>query len=239
MKVLANLLRYCLPWDRIPSDVGGCVDLDLGVWLSERMIKEDRMIGHTPGTLSRQSNGIGDLLARLQRQSEQSQTTSQQAINPAGFQSMPTMPRPDQATSERSNDQVCNAASQLLRGIAQSAGNNDHEIMKPPAEASTNSSGKKSSKKRDKDKDKTPAKANASIAKSGRKSDPRMDRAVEAKLADPSISLVDALRAGGFDIPSTCDGSTPQYVVVDGDNVKITQRKNQLLRRLRSVKAGS
>jgi hypothetical protein len=239
MKVLANLLRYCLPWDRIPSDVGGCVDLDLGVWLSERMIKEDRMIGPTPGTLSRQSNGIGDLLARLQRQSEQSQTTSQQAINPAGFQSMPTMPRPDQATSERSNDQVCNAASQLLRGIAQSAGNNDHEIMKPPAEASTNSSGKKSSKKRDKDKDKTPAKANASIAKSGRKSDPRMDRAVEAKLADPSISLVDALRAGGFDIPSTSDGSTPQYVVVDGDNVKITQRKNQLLRRLRSVKAGS
>lgn len=51
------------------------------------------------------------------------------------------------------------------------------------------------------------------------------------------MSLLDALRAGGFDIPTANDNSsTPQYLVVDGDNVKITQRKNQLLRRLRTAK---
>ena len=59
---------------------------------------------------------------------------------------------------------------------------------------------------------------------------------MEAKFADPALPLIDALRAGGFDIPAS-NGVSPQYVVVDGDNVKITQRKNQLLRRLRTAKA--
>ena len=76
------------------------------------------------------------------------------------------------------------------------------------------------------------------IVKSGRKSDPRMDRAVEAKLADPSLPLLDALREGGFVFPSLDDSATPQYTVVDSDNVKITQRKNQLLRRVRTAKKG-
>ena len=74
------------------------------------------------------------------------------------------------------------------------------------------------------------------IVKSGRKSDPRMDYAVQAKLDDPSLPLLDALRQGGFIFPALDDASTPQYTVVDSDNVKITQRKNQLLRRIRTAK---
>ena len=63
-----------------------------------------------------------------------------------------------------------------------------------------------------------------------------MDRAVQAKLDDPSISLLDALKVGGFQFPCLDDSSTPLYSVVDADNVKITQRKNQLLRRIRMAK---
>eukprot|EP01083_Nonionella_stella_P227298 806577_1 len=74
------------------------------------------------------------------------------------------------------------------------------------------------------------------VVKSGRKSDPRMDKAVQAKLDDPSLPLLDALREGGFIFPAIDDSSTPQYAVVDSDNVKITQRKNQLLRRIRTAK---
>ena len=89
------------------------------------------------------------------------------------------------------------------------------------------------------DKSKLPAKGPKPIIKSGRKSDPRMDAAVEAKMNDPDLSLVDALRRGGFVFPNIDDTNAPQYTVVDSDNVKITQRKNQLLRRLRSMKKKS
>jgi len=90
--------------------------------------------------------------------------------------------------------------------------------------------------KRDDNTKQSAAKGPKSIIKSGRKSDPRMDAAVEAKINDPDLSLVDALRQGGFVFPNIDDTNAPQYTVVDSDNVKITQRKNQLLRRLRSMK---
>ena len=62
----------------------------------------------------------------------------------------------------------------------------------------------------------------------GRKGDPRMHKAVTARLADPKLSLVDALRAGGFDIPLDAEG---EHIMIDG--VTLSQRKNQLSRRLR------
>ncbi|GAX16748.1 hypothetical protein FisN_21Hh194 [Fistulifera solaris] len=66
------------------------------------------------------------------------------------------------------------------------------------------------------------------IAKTGRKGDPRMHRAVAARLANPNLSLFQALKEGGFDYADDEDGSC-----LDGDNVKLGQRKNQLSRRVR------
>ena len=63
----------------------------------------------------------------------------------------------------------------------------------------------------------------------GNKGDPRMNRSVEARLKDPGMSLLDALRAGGFTFP---DGPL-NGTAVDSDNVQLGQRKNQLNRRLR------
>lgn len=68
----------------------------------------------------------------------------------------------------------------------------------------------------------------SSLTKTGRKGDPRMHRAVAARLANPSMSLFEALKEGGFDYPDDEDGSC-----LDGDNVKLGQRKNQLSRRVR------
>jgi hypothetical protein len=237
MKVLANLLRYCLPWDRIPSDVGGCVDLDFGKWLSERMIKEDIMGSFPLGSTT--SQGMGNLLAQLQGQYMAAQMV--QAAPAAGGlgSNMPALPMPDQATSEGANPPF-GGHNQLFLNLTN---NSQHQDLQQSAMSafphsdvpSLPSMGSAESSKK-KEKGPAPAKGKPSTAKSGRKSDPRMDRAVEAKLADPSMSLLDALRAGGFEIPSSGSSSTPQYVVVDGDNVKITQRKNQLLRRLRTAK---
>mmetsp|Transcript_8047 Transcript_8047/g.11674 ORF Transcript_8047/g.11674 Transcript_8047/m.11674 type:complete len:472 (-) Transcript_8047:11-1426(-) len=70
-------------------------------------------------------------------------------------------------------------------------------------------------------------------SKLGRKGDPRMHRAVAARLANPELSLLDALREGGFGIPMNGNSDT---MVVDFDGVTLGQRKNQLSRRLRLAK---
>mmetsp|Transcript_32927 Transcript_32927/g.71113 ORF Transcript_32927/g.71113 Transcript_32927/m.71113 type:complete len:862 (-) Transcript_32927:154-2739(-) len=70
-------------------------------------------------------------------------------------------------------------------------------------------------------------------------SDPRMDRAVDARWADPALSTEEALRIGGFEFPLLSDmerKGVTQKDVMDGDGVSVTQRKNNLLRRLRQRK---
>lgn len=62
----------------------------------------------------------------------------------------------------------------------------------------------------------------------GRKGDPRMHNAVNARLDDPNISLFHALKLGGFNYLDDIDGKA-----VDEENVTLAQRKNQLSRRLR------
>eukprot|EP00565_Helicotheca_tamesis_P005702 CAMPEP_0185725522 /NCGR_PEP_ID=MMETSP1171-20130828/1763_1 /TAXON_ID=374046 /ORGANISM="Helicotheca tamensis, Strain CCMP826" /LENGTH=192 /DNA_ID=CAMNT_0028393667 /DNA_START=33 /DNA_END=608 /DNA_ORIENTATION=- len=69
-------------------------------------------------------------------------------------------------------------------------------------------------------------------SKLGRKGDPRMHRAVAARQADPTMSLLDALRAGGFEFPDLENGGGDDKVL-DADSVQLCQRKNQLSRRLR------
>jgi hypothetical protein len=70
----------------------------------------------------------------------------------------------------------------------------------------------------------------------GRRGDPRMNRAVAARLANPNLSLLDALIEGGFTFPNGTDSSRND---VDSDNVHVAQRKNQLSRRLRHHKRKS
>eukprot|EP00531_Pseudo-nitzschia_arenysensis_P020823 CAMPEP_0116147434 /NCGR_PEP_ID=MMETSP0329-20121206/17752_1 /TAXON_ID=697910 /ORGANISM="Pseudo-nitzschia arenysensis, Strain B593" /LENGTH=576 /DNA_ID=CAMNT_0003643361 /DNA_START=193 /DNA_END=1920 /DNA_ORIENTATION=- len=65
-------------------------------------------------------------------------------------------------------------------------------------------------------------------SKLGRKGDPRMHKAVAARLANPSLSLYEALCIGGFDYCENDDKS-----VTDEKKVTLGQRKNQLSRRLR------
>jgi hypothetical protein len=67
--------------------------------------------------------------------------------------------------------------------------------------------------------------------KSGRKGDPRMHRAVSARLANPRLSLFEALLAGGFEYAADDDSQA-----LDSDQVTLGQRKNQLSRRLRMAR---
>lgn len=64
----------------------------------------------------------------------------------------------------------------------------------------------------------------------GRKGDPRMHKAVAARIANPSLSPYEALRAGGFEYHGDDSSS------LDFENIMLSQRKNQLSRRLRLAK---
>lgn len=69
----------------------------------------------------------------------------------------------------------------------------------------------------------------------GRRGDARMHRAVGAKIADPSLSLFEALIKGGFSFPPEAERTgISDSSLVDSDNVLLSQRKNQLSRRIRN-----
>eukprot|EP00548_Thalassiothrix_antarctica_P008977 CAMPEP_0194136356 /NCGR_PEP_ID=MMETSP0152-20130528/6382_1 /TAXON_ID=1049557 /ORGANISM="Thalassiothrix antarctica, Strain L6-D1" /LENGTH=517 /DNA_ID=CAMNT_0038832973 /DNA_START=76 /DNA_END=1629 /DNA_ORIENTATION=+ len=78
----------------------------------------------------------------------------------------------------------------------------------------------------------TPKDSNCT-SKLGRKGDPRMHRAVAARLSNPEMPLVDALKEGGFHFPNS---DTNDTTIADSDGVTLGQRKNQLSRRLRLAK---
>lgn len=81
---------------------------------------------------------------------------------------------------------------------------------------------------------KNPTASNTNL---GRRGDARMHRAVAARLDDPSLSLLEALIAGGFSFPQGTERSgVSDRNVYDSDNVLLCQRKNQLSRRLRLAK---
>lgn len=67
----------------------------------------------------------------------------------------------------------------------------------------------------------------------GRRGDPRMHRAVIARLHNPDMSLLDALLTGGFEFPNLDSPGKSDRNIIDKDNVFLCQRKNQLSRRLR------
>ena len=67
--------------------------------------------------------------------------------------------------------------------------------------------------------------SNSNNDSSGRsRGDDRMKRACDARIADPSLTLLGALKIGGFVFPQ--DQPTREDCDVDG--VRLRQRKNQL-----------
>jgi len=62
----------------------------------------------------------------------------------------------------------------------------------------------------------------------GRRGDPRMTKALDTKLANPEMDSIAALRAGGYEYSLKAPDDT-----LDSDGITLSQRRNQLARRLR------
>uniref|UniRef100_A0A7R9W0J9 CRAL-TRIO domain-containing protein n=1 Tax=Pseudictyota dubia TaxID=2749911 RepID=A0A7R9W0J9_9STRA len=66
--------------------------------------------------------------------------------------------------------------------------------------------------------------------------DPRMTRAVQAKVESPKMSLLDALISGGYDYQRTKPNRHTDKDIRDSEGVLLYQRKNHLCRRLRDMR---
>ena len=158
--------------------------MDFEQWLSERMQKEV-------------SGGKGSQKPAANSTSSASSIATLQAggpdvsANSMGLRSM--LMNPDQ-TQSLGSDSMQNGQV----GLA-----NVNPFMVNLSSSSTNASAGSDDKS-------SVVKGPKLVVKSGRKSDPRMDRAVQLKLDDPSLPLLDALRQGGFVFPNLSDTGTPQ-----------------------------
>mmetsp|Transcript_6898 Transcript_6898/g.19362 ORF Transcript_6898/g.19362 Transcript_6898/m.19362 type:complete len:533 (+) Transcript_6898:519-2117(+) len=74
--------------------------------------------------------------------------------------------------------------------------------------------------------------------KVGRRGDPRMHEAVRYRLTHPKCTLLDALVHGGFLFPPLHLANVSDRFVRDANGVTLSQRKNQLMRRLRVIEKG-
>ena len=70
----------------------------------------------------------------------------------------------------------------------------------------------------------------------GRHGDPRMNAAVQAKLENPDLPLLDALATGGFVFKDINKPGVKSSEAKDAAGVSVYQRRNQLLRRLRKLR---
>ena len=70
----------------------------------------------------------------------------------------------------------------------------------------------------------------------GRTGDKRMNSAVDAKRLNPNMTHLDAILAGGFVFPNMYAPGVKLGDAKDLDGVSVNQRKNQLMRRLRTEK---
>merc|ERR1712071_237474 len=73
----------------------------------------------------------------------------------------------------------------------------------------------------------------------GRHGDPRMRRAVQARVDNPAMSLLAALVTGGFVFPDLENSNLKMSEVKDTEGVSVYQRRNQLIRRIRLAKKGN
>jgi hypothetical protein len=123
-----------------------------------------------------------------------------------------------------------------IRGLARPLiYSEDDAIQQAIASIPSAGTGDAKSTKKSKKKSKSNGKKSGD-GKGGRQSDPRMIAAINAKMNDNSLPLREALEVGGFEFPPI-EGRCAAATVLDSDGVSLAQRKNQLSRRLRQIKA--
>lgn len=205
--VLECLSEHGMCADRIPTALGGTVELDYSKWISDRREFEGVSAGKVTSFFP-EADRLESSDAVMEDVTAQGSTKAAElasptlAIAPHPVTKKPKA-KPRKRTAAASSSSAATAPSPLL----------------PESGASKSSTA-----------------AVVKAKRPGRKGDDRMHRAVTLKIEQPDMSLVAALQSGGFTFDGLNENGKPHHEVFDQDHVSLMQRKNQLLRRIRMEK---
>ncbi|KAL9178851.1 hypothetical protein ACHAXT_003982 [Thalassiosira profunda] len=213
--VLEALSQHGLSRECVPKELGGTL-----VFCAEAFVKERLAIeGGTRG--SDEDGGKASPLVREGEVTPSPPAWSSDEVNKIlALQQCKTECQAE--TAGPTNDQLvpCSCASATKVPSQPEGDATKTTTQKKPAPQKTSNKGQPKSAKKGR----------------GRPGDPRMERAMEAKKGDPSLTLVAALVAGGFVFPDLDAPGGKVGDVVDSDGIKLYQRRNHLLRRIRLAK---
>jgi len=181
-QVLVSLACYCLPRDRVPSELGGGLVLDMNQWTHNRLEMEN---------------------ARESKSNSMSPAAASSSVG-AAISSAP----------EAVNNVSASLAAKTLRTDEDA----HHNSFASDAAASASAAFER--------------KGRGEGGGRGIQSDPRMTKAIILKEANAAMSLYDALVAGGFAFSQ----NSKRNDMIDADGITLTQRKNNLCRRIRRRK---
>mmetsp|Transcript_41948 Transcript_41948/g.75584 ORF Transcript_41948/g.75584 Transcript_41948/m.75584 type:complete len:504 (-) Transcript_41948:132-1643(-) len=227
--VLQCMADYLLPADRLPTELGGRVELDYTKWISDRKLLDgkDALIASTPCPVAARQESLDKVMEdapKSPKGSAKGKKSSAVAARPV--QSGAATARSTKAAAAAAAAPPSNTKKRPKSRSAAAA----PSPPVPEAAASSTAGAAKSSSTGD------AAGAAGKTRRPGRKGDARMHRAVTLKIEQPEMSLVEALQEGGFNFDGLNEKGRPHHEVFDQDSVSLMQRKNQLLRRIRVEK---
>ena len=210
-KVLRELDGFCLSRDRVPGSLGGDLHYSMNQWVLDRMALENQRL-----MLQIRSTGLYSF-ARTNTMQTSASTLVEDNDESAAIGPVSSGKRRRGPAAKVRSKSKASGITATLSSSLYAAGKKSKEAKKQAS--------RKAAKSQRLDQIRGPPR--------GKHVDPRMQRAVDAKIDDPSLPLYDALLIGGFvfrDDPSVKNG------MIDIDGTTLSQRKNNLCRRVRVEK---
>ena len=224
-QVMTELSGFCLPMERVPVDLGGLLPVNSAEWVIKRQVLET-LRQHSASSVAQRvaqqrahpqqlpaiSNTASALLSasigQLQRPAQMNQSL-QPLLRGSLIPRQPQpLPQPNQPPSNNCSSINDNALGTTGASDGYFKHLSDYQLYEQIVQE-------------------RPTKS------TGRKSDPRMNKALVLTLQNPEMSRADAIIAGGFVFP---DLESSSRTNVDSERISLKQRQDQLSRRLREVK---
>jgi len=249
-RVLESLAACSLPPTAVPTCMGGSLDVSLEDLFKARLAIEaaqDNLLSEVNRSTNQDGNISDVSLASDSKPSSLPPRSSSSTNQTARFGLFEGISDVSMMTDQESDTSKLNSSKKSSTSASASAPSDSKHHTDQPSNTSIHSSKKSSASasvssdskpmslpRRSPSKHAAKVKERGKIRKHpGRSGDERMHKAIDARRRNPDISLLDALLAGGFVFPNMYAPGIKSSEAKDIDGVSVTQRKNQLMRRLR------
>lgn len=238
-RVIESLAACSLPSSVIPTNMGGSLHVSLEELVRARLAKEGQADMIMSEVNRRTSHGdISDVsLASDSKPSSLPPSKSSSSTNPTApdLGNISEFSMTDQK-SESTNETTLSKIIPLIIGEGNKSDTISNSSKKSPVLASDSKPRSLPQQVSLKSGTKVEGAKFKIKMHPGRTGDERMNKAVDARRCNPNMTNLDALLAGGFVFPNMYAPGVKLGDAKDLDGVSVNQRKNQLIRRVRTDK---